>query len=95
MFHNESINKNNAQLIYTTNDNYTLTKDIFRRDQIWFAEKDENATSHLYSLIEYKFDDKKVRKDASFNKDYLLGKYGAVPILRGYDMWRTENGKAK
>ncbi|UZW14894.1 ATP-binding protein [Clostridium pasteurianum] len=95
MFHNESINKNNAQLIYTTHDNYTLTKDIFRRDQIWFAEKDENATSHLYSLIEYKFDDKKVRKDASFNKDYLLGKYGAVPILRGYDMWRTENGKAK
>ncbi|MFT8315933.1 MAG: ATP-binding protein [Clostridium sp.] len=96
MFNDESINKNNAQLIYATHDNYTLTKDIFRRDQIWFVEKDTNAVSHLYSLVEYKSDDdKKVRKDASFNKDYLLGKYGAVPILRGYDMWMTEDDRAK
>ncbi|OAA90229.1 AAA family ATPase [Clostridium ljungdahlii] len=96
MFHDEKINKNGAQLIYATHDNYTLTKDIFRRDQIWFVEKDNNAVSNLYSLAEYKLDDdKKVRKDASYNKDYLLGKYGAVPILRGYDMWRTENAKVK
>jgi len=92
MFHNETINKNGAQLIYATHDNYTLSKDIFRRDQIWFVEKDKNAVSNLYSLAEYKLDDdKKVRKDASYNKDYLLGKYGAVPILRGYDMWRPED----
>ncbi|MBX4262537.1 ATP-binding protein (plasmid) [Clostridium estertheticum] len=96
MFHDETINKNNAQLIYATHDNYTLTKDIFRRDQIWFVEKDMSAVSHLYSLVEYKLDDdKKVRKDASFSKDYLLGKYGAVPILRGYDMWREEHDKTK
>lgn len=96
MFHNDKINKGGAQLIYATHDNYTLTKDIFRRDQIWFVEKDNNAVSNLYSLAEYKLDDdKKVRKDASYNKDYLLGKYGAVPILRGYDMWRTENDKVK
>lgn len=96
MFHDENINKNGAQLIYATHDNYTLTKDIFRRDQIWFVEKDENAVSHLYSLVEYKLDDdKKVRKDASYNKDYLLGKYGAVPILRGYDMWRNEDNGIK
>ncbi|EPY2306139.1 AAA family ATPase [Clostridium sporogenes] len=96
MFHDENINKNGAQLIYATHDNYTLTRDIFRRDQIWFVEKDESAVSSLYSLAEYKCDDdKKVRKDASYNKDYLLGKYGAVPILRGYDMWGNENGKIK
>ncbi|MGJ0909499.1 AAA family ATPase [Clostridium botulinum] len=96
MFHNENINKSGAQLIYATHDNYTLTRDIFRRDQIWFVEKDDSAVSSLYSLAEYKFeDDKKVRKDASYNKDYLLGKYGAVPILRGYDMWGNENGKIK
>lgn len=96
MFHDETINKNGAQLIYVTHDNYTLTKDIFRRDQIWFVEKDSNAVSHLYSLAEYKSDDdKKIRKDASYNKDYLLGKYGSVPILRGYDMWRTSDGKVK
>lgn len=93
MFHDENINKNGAQLIYVTHDNYTLTKDIFRRDQIWFVEKDSDAVSHLYSLAEYKSDDdKKIRKDASYNKDYLLGKYGSVPVLRGYDMWRTQDG---
>lgn len=92
MFHDENINRNGAQLIYVTHDNYTLTKDIFRRDQIWFVEKDLDAVSHLYSLAEYKSDDdKKVRKDASYNKDYLLGKYGSVPILRGYDMWRNQD----
>ena len=89
-------NKNGAQLIYATHDNYTLTRDIFRRDQIWFVEKNINAVSNLYSLAEYKSeDDKKIRKDASYNKDYLLGKYGAIPILRGYDMWRTEDAKIK
>lgn len=96
MFHDENMNKNGAQLIYVTHDNYTLTKDIFRRDQIWFVEKDSDAVSHLYSLAEYKSeDDKKVRKDASYNKDYLLGKYGSVPILRGYDMWRNQDGEIK
>lgn len=96
IFHDENVNKNGSQLIYTTHDNYTLTRDIFRRDQIWFVEKDDLAISNLYSLAEYKFeDDKKVRKDASYNKDYLLGKYGAVPILRGYDMWGDENDKVK
>lgn len=96
MFHDENINKNGAQLIYVTHDNYTLTNDIFRRDQIWFVEKDSDSVSHLYSLAEYKSeDDKKVRKDASYNKDYLLGKYGSVPILRGYDMWRTQDGEIK
>ena len=97
MYHDENINKNGAQLIYATHDNYTLTKEIFRRDQIWFVEKDSDAVSHLYSLAEYKTeDDKKVRKDASYNKDYLLGKYGSVPILRGYDMWgNNHDGKTE
>ena len=96
MFHDENINKKGAQLIYSTHDNYTLTRDIFRRDQIWFVEKDSSAASHLYSLVEYKSeDDKKIRKDASYNKDYLLGKYGSVPVLRGYDMWGEDHGKTK
>ncbi|WP_053243583.1 ATP-binding protein [Clostridium sp. DMHC 10] len=45
MFHNENINKDSGQLIYATHDNYTLTRDIFRRDQIWFVEKDKHAVS--------------------------------------------------
>lgn len=88
MFHSTDINKNNSQLIYTTHDPYTLTREIFRRDQIWFAEKDSNGISKLYSLAEFKLDgDKKVRNDASYNKDYLSGRYGAIPILKEFQLW--------
>ena len=86
IFHSEDKNKNGAQLIYTTHDNYTLNKEIFRRDQIWFVEKDINSVASLYSLAEYKIDDKKIRNDASYNKDYLSGKYGAIPILSSFDI---------
>lgn len=86
MFHNPDINKNNAQLIYTTHDVYTLTKETFRRDQIWFTEKDERGVSSLYSLAEYKLENKKVRNDATYNKDYLSGRYGAVPLLREFNI---------
>lgn len=86
MFHNPEINKNNAQLIYTTHDVYTLAKETFRRDQIWFTEKDEQGVSTLYSLAEYKLDnEKKVRNDATFYKDYLAGRYGAVPHLQFFN----------
>jgi hypothetical protein len=86
IFHDEQINKNGAQLIYTAHDEYTLNKDIFRRDQIWFVEKDINAVANLYSLAEHRLKDKKVRNDASYNKDYLAGKYGAIPILNLFDI---------
>ncbi|MBC5626609.1 ATP-binding protein [Clostridium sp. NSJ-49] len=84
MFHSEETNENGAQLIYTAHDDFTLNKDIFRRDQIWFVEKDINSVATLYSLSEYKVGDKKVRNDASYNKDYLSGKYGAIPILNSF-----------
>lgn len=87
MFHNSQINKNNAQLIYTTHDIYTLTKETFRRDEIWLTEKDSDGVSKLYSLAEYKIEDnKKVRKDASYNKEYLNGRYGAIPILKEFNI---------
>lgn len=86
MFHNPEINQNNSQLIYTTHDIYTLTKETFRRDQIWFSEKDSTGVSNLYSLAEYKLDDKKVRNDATYNKDYLAGRYGAVPLLKEFNL---------
>ncbi len=87
MFHNPQINKKNAQLVYTTHDIYTLTKETFRRDEIWFTEKDQRGVSSLYSLAEYRLDDsKKVRNDASYNKEYLLGRYGAVPLLKEFTL---------
>lgn len=72
-------NLNNAQLIFVSHDINLLKKDYFRRDQIWFTEKNEYGETDLYSLIEYK--EVHVRKDAAFDKNYLNGKYGAIPFL--------------
>jgi uncharacterized protein len=81
LFHSK-FNTKNAQLIFASHDTNLLRKDIFRRDQIWFAEKDEFGASDLYSLVEYKINQATaVRNDASFEKDYLLGKYGGIPFF--------------
>lgn len=66
-----------SQLIFTTHDTNLLSADILRRDQIDFVEKDKYGASHLYTLVEIKG----VRNDASFEKDYIQGKYGAIPFL--------------
>lgn len=84
LFQSEESNPNNAQLIFTTHDTNTLTKELFRRDQIWFVEKDTKGVSSLYSLVEYKINNTKIRKDATYNKDYLGGRYGAIPYLNIY-----------
>jgi AAA15 family ATPase/GTPase len=71
-----------AQLIITTHDTNLLRRDLLRRDQIWFTEKDKYGNSDLYSLVEYKIDQaSSVRNDASYSKNYLLGKYGAIPYF--------------
>ena len=76
------LNNGDAQLIVVTHDTNLLRKDLLRRDQIWFAEKDERGISDLYSLVEYKINQAtSVRNDATFSKDYLLGKYGAIPYF--------------
>ncbi len=66
-----------AQLIFITHDTNLLNADILRRDQIDFVEKDKYGASHLYSLIEFKG----TRKDNLFEKNYIQGKYGAIPFL--------------
>ncbi|MDI9571355.1 MAG: ATP-binding protein [Pseudomonadota bacterium] len=70
-------NDKNAQLVFATHDTNLLSNKFFRRDQIWFAEKDRYGVSDLYSLAELRG----VRKEASFGKDYILGKYGAIPFI--------------
>jgi hypothetical protein len=72
-----SIENKKAQLIFTTHDTNLLSSDLLRRDQIDFVEKDKYGASHLYTLVEIKG----VRNDASFEKDYIQGKYGAIPFL--------------
>lgn len=74
-----------AQLIYTTYDTTLMDKKFFRRDQIWFVQKDEFGYSELSALSDFK-----VRSDASFEKDYLAGVYGGIPLLKEFDMKEGE-----
>ncbi|WP_448573724.1 AAA family ATPase [Trichothermofontia sp.] len=76
LFNSNTMNPNNAQLIFMTHDTNLLSNRLFRRDQIWFAEKNRYGATDLYSLAEYK-----VRNDASFENDYIQGKYGAIPYI--------------
>lgn len=85
------LNKQGAQLIITTHDTNLLHKDLLRRDQIWFTEKDRRGYSDLYSLVEYKINQaSSVRNDATFSKDYLAGKYGAIPFFGNIDRFIKE-----
>ena len=76
LFNSRETNPNNAQLIFMTHDTNLLSNKLFRRDQIWFTEKDRFGSTDLYSLAEYK-----VRNDASFESDYIKGRYGAIPYI--------------
>lgn len=91
LFHNSETNIGNGQLIYSTHDTMNLNKETFRRDEIWFAEKDRDGISEIYALSDYILEDdknegKKVRNDATYNKDYLTGRYGAIPILKEFEI---------
>lgn len=82
LFSNKSVNTNNAQLICTTHETSMLNLDTFRRDQIYFTEK-ENSTgvTDLYSLDEYS-----PRKAENIRKGYLQGRYGAIPYIGSGDI---------
>ncbi len=82
LFNSEKENKKNAQLIFTTHDTNLFTYGKYRRDQIYFIEKNKYGASDLYSLVEYREEDgAKVRKDRSFESDYIQGRYGAIPYI--------------
>ena len=81
LFSDKNINKNNAQLIFTTHDTNLLKPTIFKREQIWFTEKDKYGSTNLYSMLEIKG----VRKTDDFEKHYIQGKYGAVPYLGEFE----------
>lgn len=88
LFTNREINKNGAQLIFTSHDMSTMKNDVFRRDEIWFAALDENYSSELYSLYEIRKEDgKRINHTASYDKQYLEGRYGADPYLRTILEW--------
>lgn len=78
LFRDPDVNKNGAQLIVTTHETGILSLDMFRRDQIYFTEKDsKSGVTDLYSLDEFS-----VRKTENIEKGYLMGRYGAIPFLQ-------------
>ncbi len=86
LFNDPATNPNNGQLIFATHDTNLLSNCNFRRDQIYFTEKNQYGATDLYSLAEFKdADNDKVRKDRSFYKDYMQGRYGAVPHIENFE----------
>lgn len=86
-FLNHQLNPNHAQLVFTSHDTWLLSRKMFRRDEIWFTEKNEDGLSSLYSLADFVNDDgSRVRKDESYGRNYLLGKYGAIPELQKIEL---------
>lgn len=78
LFHNPKTNPHNAQLIFTTHDTNQLSQEIFRRDQVWFCEKNEQQATRLYPLTDFN-----ARKDReNLELAYLSGRYGAVPFVK-------------
>ncbi len=82
LFNDPEQNPNNAQLIFAMHNTNLLSNELFRRDQVYFTAKDRYGATSLYSLVEYKEEDgTKPRKDRSFEKDYIQGRYGAIPFI--------------
>lgn len=82
LFHNSQTNPNNAQLIFSTHETSILSQDVFRRDQIWFCEKDEAQATRLFPLTDFS-----PRKGLeNLERSYLLGRYGALPYFRQIDL---------
>ncbi|PWK16349.1 AAA family ATPase [Tumebacillus permanentifrigoris] len=79
LFHNPEINTLGAQLVFTTHNTNLLNELLFRRDQVWFTEKDsKTGATSLYSLVDFK-----PRNNEDIEKGYLIGRYGAIPFFKG------------
>lgn len=83
LFNSKKLNPKNAQLIFNTHDSNLLSSGLFRKDQVWFTEKNIYGEAKLYSLAD--FNSGEVRKKESFEENYLRGKYGAIPYLGFFD----------
>lgn len=96
-FLNPEINVNHAQLVFTAHDTWQLSNQLLRRDEIWFVEKDGRGVSTLYSLADFEDEDgSHIRKDENYEKNYLLGKYGAIPVLKSISFSDgIENGEKR
>lgn len=95
LFNSVLTNPKNAQLIFNTHNSNLLSANIFRRDQVWFVEKDRFGVASFYSLASFKTDEGG-RKTDNFEEKYLEGRYGGVPVLGDFSkIFQAENEGAK
>ncbi len=83
LFNSKELNPKNAQLIFNTHDTKLLGSGLFRRDQVWFTQKNKLGEAKLYSLSDFKSTE--VRKTDDFEGKYISGRYGAIPYLEFFD----------
>ena len=98
LFNDSKTNPANAQLVFNTHDTnllnckvYSPSRDkkeqLLRRDQVYFVERTGDYASRIYSLVDFHYEDgRQVRNDASFEKEYLAGEYGAIPFIGQFDL---------
>ena len=90
LYKDKEINKKGAQLIITSHDLTTMTKDVFRRDEILFAAKDRENSSEIYSLYEIRdTNGQHISTKTAYNKQYMEGRYGADPYLQRILDWEV------
>ncbi|MFK5968985.1 MAG: ATP-binding protein [Candidatus Marithrix sp.] len=85
LFHSQEHNPHNAQLIFATHDTQLLNPCFFRRDQIWFTEKNSYGATELYSLANFDLDD-----ETDFSRDYFQGRYSAVPFIGDLSLFKGD-----
>jgi len=81
LFNSIDSNPFNAQLIFNSHDTNLLSSGLFRRDQVWFTQKNKLGEGSLYSLSDFK----KVRQNEALENNYIRGKYGAIPFLNYFN----------
>lgn len=82
LFNNPKTNPLNAQLIFSTHDTHLLSSKLLRRDQIWFTEKDAMEQTDLYNMMDIELPDgNKPRNDSNYERNYIAGRYGAIPFI--------------
>ena len=88
LFTNRNVNRNGAQLLFTSHDMTTLNSSVFRRDEIWFAARTQDGPSTLYSLADIAdVDGRRIRIQNAYDRQYLAGRYGADPYLKSMLEW--------
>ena len=77
-FHDPEVNTKGAQLVFTTHDTSILSQDVFRRDQVWFCERNSRHETQVFPLTDFR----PRRGVENLERSYLSGRYGALPYIR-------------